>query len=869
MGSLTKAALVLLAAVSGALASPDVAGAGPAADASRTVILDTGSSWRRHYTWGPLEGLDASPTPPSEHTLRWGGDTIPPPPHGSQSIPTPPAPGGWAAPDFDDRGWARGPGPIFKRIARSPRTLRVLYLRGKFRVADPAKAPDLRLDAAWCGGLVVYLNGTEVARADMPAGALAPDTLALSFPLEAYTVRGIPRGRDPRERRLDGLVLPRRLLRAGVNFLALEIRRAADRGDLPEKTTERWNTVKFCEARLTAPAGEPVKPNTAPPPGLQVWNASPFDAVGLDLTWGDPCEMVAPLELVAPRGGCASGQVVVSRIDGALPAVRAALDPLTKEGGGAALRPDTARVAYAQPQPIKVLRDKRVSDAWKYDALLPAPTEGTGVQPVWVTVDVPPDAVPGAYRATLTVRAGDAAPVQVPVRLTVCPWRVPTPADRATYVGLVQSPTSVARQYGTPMWSDAHFERIATSLEASGRLGNRLLVIPIVLGTEFREAEALVRWVRRGDRLDPDFGVLDRYLDVFARHVVRPDTVIVYAWTTGLGALSTGRGNWTNVRTWGKPAPVVAATFVDPQTGATSTDKVAAPGSGREAETLWQPVWDGLRERVLARGWDERAIMVGLAKDYRPRKEHVQFFRKVAPYARWALLTHQDTPKLELFGVPAGHLATAFAEYIRAPEAGAPPPRGWKVPWQRVVYPRNLFSQEEFTRPWLKPNGPLATYRNCPEACLMSGYRGLSMIGLDFWPVEEAVDGTRRTILEGSGATLGLQHLEPALLAPGPEGAVPTIRSEMLREGLALAEARIAIEKALVDEAARRRLGEDLATRARRLLDERVGLYLTACEAEWTGYGQWSGWQAQSAALFALADEVTRALGAADGKETK
>ena len=64
--------------------------------------------------------------------------------------------------------------------------------------------------------------------------------------------------------------------------------------------------------------------------------------------------------------------------------------------------------------------------------------------------------------------------------------------------------------------------------------------------------------------------------------------------------------------------------------------------------------------------------------------------------------------------------------------------------------------------------------------------------------------------------------LPPPLLATGPAGPVSTSRFEMFREGLQECEARIFIEKALLDPAKRKKLGEELAGRCQELLDERV-----------------------------------------------
>ena len=83
----------------------------------------------------------------------------------------------------------------------------------------------------------------------------------------------------------------------------------------------------------------------------------------------------------------------------------------------------------------------------------------------------------------------------------------------------------------------------------------------------------------------------------------------------------------------------------------------------------------------------------------------------------------------------------------------------------------------------------------------------------------------------------------------------------MLREGLQEAEARIFLEKALTDPAARQRLGEGLAVRCQELLDERARWIVTVNRER--GWGWFAGplWQQRAEQLFTAAGEVAAKLG--------
>jgi hypothetical protein len=111
----------------------------------------------------------------------------------------------------------------------------------------------------------------------------------------------------------------------------------------------------------------------------------------------------------------------------------------------------------------------------------------------------------------------------------------------------------------------------------------------------------------------------------------------------------------------------------------------------------------------------------------------------------------------------------------------------------------------------------------------------------------------------------------------------------MLREGVQECEARIFIERALLDETLRAKLGDDLAKRCQDMLDERTRCMIRGISSlKLTGYwrqlaplathgsgGWWnkpgiagnawfigSGWRDRTRQLFALAGEVSRKLDA-------
>ena len=94
----------------------------------------------------------------------------------------------WYQPKFDDSGWASGPAELGYGDGGEATVVRygpdtnnryiTAYFRHTFTVSDPANYPSLLLKILRDDGAVVYLNGAEVFRTNMPEGAITCKTPA-------------------------------------------------------------------------------------------------------------------------------------------------------------------------------------------------------------------------------------------------------------------------------------------------------------------------------------------------------------------------------------------------------------------------------------------------------------------------------------------------------------------------------------------------------------------------------------------------------------------------------------------------------------------------------------------------------------------
>lgn len=127
----------------------------------------------------------------------------------------------WRVVDADDAGWSRGPAPLGYGDAGLGTTIGfggdaaakhvTSYFRREFEVPDPSRVVTLVLGLMRDDGAVVYLNGTEIHRSNMPTGAITAATLASDSV-----------GSADETTFFETEIAPARL-RAGRNVLAVEI----------------------------------------------------------------------------------------------------------------------------------------------------------------------------------------------------------------------------------------------------------------------------------------------------------------------------------------------------------------------------------------------------------------------------------------------------------------------------------------------------------------------------------------------------------------------------------------------------------------------------------------------------------------------
>jgi hypothetical protein len=571
------------------------------------------------------------------------------------------------------------------------------------------------------------------------------------------------------------------------------------------------------------------------------------------------------LRLVGPRNGRCSAQAVVT---GDRPAgLPAAIGPLRCKAG--TIPPAAVRIRYAvkpviahkiqsrNPHSDRLGTGELFTNFGYYDILHDRPPGEAELLPVWLTVTIPPTARPGVYAATLAV-----GETRTPVRLTVGRWRCPEPAEWVHHAGFLQSPETLAAHYQVECWSAKHWSLIEKSIRFLGELGNNVVILSALARNHLGQEHPLIRFRRRaGGLYEPDLRLAEKYLDLHVRHAGRPRALIVYVWDAGVR-----QREMHYLRR--KKDRLVWEVSVVTEDGGVAIEGVA-PADKPGGEKIWKPLMDAVRRGVRRRGWPDETILLGYANDRRPDEKTIAFYKKHAPYARWAIWTHgRGDPRprggrLTLGAMEIGHYMHPYCTDLVYPrDSGIM--GGWDLEFREYTNPRKYIFQYS----------PLSQWRNLAGALTLTGgtrYRrkmhsacGFGNVGLDYWDLH----GGRSLLLKWHGNVWGnfYRHGPRSLLAPGPDGPIGTVRLEMLREGMQECEARIAIEKALVAG----KISGDLAERCRALLKERIktrekdgrfnashGARPKTPDARLWGIA--ANWQDLTARLFDLAGEVAEA----------
>ena len=522
-----------------------------------------------------------------------------------------------------------------------------------------------------------------------------------------------------------------------------------------------------------------------------------------------PDPAISELRMVGTRGGQASSQAVVL---GPGP-VQAQAGDLTGPDG-ARLDGGILRIRYGWKREPHALPDGSHPGVGSYQILAPESDPEASRTPVWFTADIPADTAPGTYRGEVRIRhAGGTA--RLPLRLQIGSWQLPPSADFVSHVNLIYSPDSVALRYGVEPWSDAHLTLMDKSLDWYAAVGQDVFYVPFTLGTHFGTTAPLVRFVRRGDALEPDFSALDRFAARWKERVGTPRFTVFYIWCNNLGH---------------DPIETVEVHVVDPDTGA--VENIEVPYFGSEGgEAFWQPAIAGALERLRAAGFPDESLLLGIGADRKPDERDLSVIRDMFPEREWNVISHGRGYGLHANNEPRTGMRIAYHEYPWNPhhfpdvsERGLM--GGWNLSHARATIARFHHHNNGAGNQRSHPVG----HHLLPEASVSShAQRNAQSIGFtrskaDFLRVPEQDDRGRWRVrsLLNMGGWVNLMRNSTDYLYAGTEGTLASVNYQHIIEGVHAVEARIAIEQVLADPEKAEKIPEAVRSQARQAINWRL-----------------------------------------------
>jgi len=811
-----------------------------------TVVLDELAMWRCIQLQGDqfARGGDGSLR---QTSVSWYGTGNA---GGPRNLPPLRYPEGWTAATFEDGAWprVRWPQPALDGIVDlyyamgyltsgsfRPFDTIGLLARGKFVIQDPAQVKACVLSLKYWGGVVVYVNGKEVARGHMSNITTNGVTLAEDYPVNAFVgANNIPimpedldQNRDRlalRVRELSEVKIPGALLIKGANVVSVEVHAAPihEKGFRAnhELAAALWPPVGLLSAGLTVSPAAGTRAG-----GVRVWNAAVTDRATTFDTW-NPAEPLRPIMIRAARNTVFSGRLMVDS-DQPIKGLTATVSDLAQVGGSAKISANSVRVRYAVPaEAAKCYVQPPYFDGLldTIPAVVPVapPSDlarpffggwtaswsgmvARAVAPLWFTVRVPRNVPAGVYEGKASVEAEGMAPTSVGLRVNVCDWTAPDPKDFWMQNFLYHSEDAVALHYEVSRWSDRHFELMGRSLALGAEVNSRQVFVNLTYNFSGSNGESLIRWIKQADgSYKHDFTIFDKYLNMVDKAIGKPRPLRLNCW----GAVKINAAkNTRELEDWGMGEPGgVWVTGMNPTNGNLYGIVQPLPGTP-ESLAFWRPVFEAILPRIKARGWMDETALGHNSWGAAAVPEVVDMAYKLWPEGVWSYVSHTALPGEKFVGTQSN--ITMIVRHCASPYGGG---RGGKLTRPDTYCTTyRMFANER---------SALTEMRRIGEDIVYKGVDGVCEFGLDIFPtkITDPRGGVRYAYPGGGRGTDWSWRSTMSLLYPGPDGPVATERYEMFREGIELSEAIRFIRKAIEEN----KLGVELQERAKRYLDDRA-----------------------------------------------
>ncbi len=251
------------------------------------------------------------------------------------------------------------------------------------------------------------------------------------------------------------------------------------------------------------------------------------------------------------------------------------------------------------------------------DGRTSADLEPGQVQPVWISVRIPSDALPGRYKGELMFCEGGREIASLEYSVKVCDRVLPPLSESPFHLDLWQNPYAVARYHGVPLWSREHFEHMRPVMKLLADAGQKVVTATIMDRP----------W--NGQTEDPFGPMVTKIKRIDGSWLY--DYTIFDKWVDFMGSLGIdGQINCYTLIPW-----ALTFDYFDQATDSKATIH-AEPGSDGY-ESYWGNFIRDFASHLRAKGWFEKTY---IAMDERPEKSMagaLRLIKEVEPEFKVAL----------------------------------------------------------------------------------------------------------------------------------------------------------------------------------------------------------------------------------------
>lgn len=236
--------------------------------------------------------------------------------------------------------------------------------------------------------------------------------------------------------------------------------------------------------------------------------------------------------------------------------------------------------------------------------------------PVWVSVEIPENAIPGTYKGFINLKGTDVC-VPLGYELKVLDRVLPPPSQWSFHLNLWQNPYASARVADVPLWSPAHFEAMRPVMKLLADAGQKVVTTTILDRP----------W--DGQTQDPFGSMVTKILRADGTWLY--DYTIFDKWVEFMESVGISRQiNCYSVVPWN-----LTFDYFDQAAGSPAT-VTAEPGSEKYA-WYWKGFLADFAAHLKAKGWFEKTYLAMDERDEKSMRAAIDMIRSVVPDFKVAL----------------------------------------------------------------------------------------------------------------------------------------------------------------------------------------------------------------------------------------